>query len=72
MRHELRTLERHVAGLDRAAAASRESLGRGTSTLMEYARVDSNALTAQAEQVQLRSSLAQAQAVLAMLLAQPF
>jgi outer membrane protein TolC len=71
MRHQLRMLERRVSGLDRAAAAARESLGRGTSTLMEYARVDSNALAARAEVVQLRSSLAQAQAVLAMLLALP-
>lgn len=72
MRQQRRALDRRLAGLDRAAAAAKESLRRGTSTLVEYARVESNALAARAEAVQLRSSLAQAQAVLAMLLALPF
>ncbi|HET9107061.1 MAG TPA: TolC family protein [Steroidobacteraceae bacterium] len=72
MRRQLRMLDRRLAGLDRAAAAAQESLRRGTSTLGEYARVESNALAARAEEVRLRSSLAQAQAVLAMLLALPF
>lgn len=72
MRRQLKTLEARLSGLDRAAAAAKESLGRRTLTLADYARVDSNALTARAEEIQLRASLEQAQAVLAMLLAQPF
>lgn len=72
MRRQLRMLDRRLAGLDRAAAAARRSLRRGNATLLEYARVDSNALAARAEEVRLRSSLAQAQAVLSMLLALPF
>jgi cobalt-zinc-cadmium efflux system outer membrane protein len=72
MRRQLRRLDRRLAGLNRAAAAAKASLRRGTSTLVEYARVDSNALAARAEEVRLRSSLAQAQAVLSMLLALPF
>ncbi len=72
MRHQLARLHRRLARLDRAAAAAKESLGRGTFTLTDYASVDSSALATRAEEIQLRSSLAQAQAVLAMLLALPF
>lgn len=71
MRHQLHALDRRRAGLEQAAAAARRSLARGALTLADYARVDSNALAAQAEEIQLRSSLAQAQAVLAMLLGLP-
>ena len=72
MRRQLENLDRRLAGLESAAAAARASLQRGTLALTDYARVDSNALAAQTEAIQLRSSLRQAQAVLAMLLAQPF
>ena len=71
MQCQLQMLDRRLSGFERAAAAAKESLGRGTSTITDYARVDSNALAARAEEIQLRSSLAQAQAVLAMLLALP-
>lgn len=72
MRRQLSTLDRRLAGLDREAAAARESLRRGTSTLTEYARVDSIALATRAEEIRLRAALEQAQAVLATLLALPF
>jgi cobalt-zinc-cadmium efflux system outer membrane protein len=72
MRRQLNTLDARCSGLDRAAAAARESLGRRALSLADYARVDSNALTARAEEIRLRASLGQAQAVLAMLLALPF
>jgi outer membrane protein TolC len=72
MQGQLKTLDARLCGLERAAAAARESLGRRTLSLADYARVDSNALAAQAEEIQLRASLEQAQAALAMLLALPF
>jgi cobalt-zinc-cadmium efflux system outer membrane protein len=72
MRQQLKTIDARLSSLDRAAGAAKESLGRRTLSLADYARIDSNALTARAEEIQLRASLAQAQAVLAMLLAQPF
>jgi outer membrane protein TolC len=72
MQGQLKTLDARLCGLERAAAAAKESLGRGTLSLADYARVDSNALAAQAEEIQLRASLEQAQAALAMLLALPF
>ncbi len=71
MRHQLETLDRRLGGLERAAAAARRNLRRGTVTLPEYARVDSDALATRSQAIELRSSLAQAQAVLAMLLALP-
>lgn len=71
MRRQLESLDQRLAGLERAATAAKESLGRGTLTLTDYARVESNALATQAEEIQLGASLAQAQAVLAMLLARP-
>ena len=72
MRHQLKMLDARLSGLEQAAAAARESLGRGTLSLADYARVDSNALATRAEEIQLRASLEQAQAALAMLLALPF
>jgi cobalt-zinc-cadmium efflux system outer membrane protein len=71
MHRQLRSLDRRASGLERQAAAARENLRRGTLTLPAYARVDSNALALRAEQIELRASLARAQAVLAMLLALP-
>ena len=72
MRRQLRSLERRLGGLERQAAAAKVSLRHGTSTLTDYARLESDALATQAQAIELRSSLAQAQAVLAMLLALPF
>jgi outer membrane protein, heavy metal efflux system len=71
MRRQLRTLDERRAQVERSAAAARASLGRGTSALADYARVESAALATQAEAIRLRASLAQAQTVLGMLLAQP-
>ena len=72
MMRQLKTLDARLAGLERAAAAAKGCLGQGTLTLTDYARVDSSALAAREEEIRLRASLEQAQAVLAMLLAQPF
>jgi outer membrane protein TolC len=72
LQQELDTLDRRLAGLEQAAADARESLRRGTVSLADYASVDSNALDTQAEEIQLRASLEQAQAALAVLLAMPF
>ncbi len=72
MHRQLHALDRRLAGLARQAAIAQESLRRGALTLPDYARLDSNALATQAQAIELRSSLAQAQAVLAMLLALPF
>lgn len=72
MRHQLRGLDRRAAGLERAAAAARDSLGRGTLTFTAYARVKSEALATDAEEIRLRASLAQAQSALGLLLALPF
>ncbi|MGH8229137.1 MAG: TolC family protein [Steroidobacteraceae bacterium] len=72
MQGQLKTLDARLSGLDRAAAAAKESLAGGTLSLADYARVDSNALATQAEEIQLRASLEQAHAALAMLLARPF
>jgi outer membrane protein TolC len=72
VRQQLRTLDQRLAALERAASAAKESLGRGSSTLADYAPVDSNALTMRVEDIRLRSSLAQAQAALDLLLAPPF
>jgi outer membrane protein TolC len=72
MRAQLNTLDAQRSGLERAAAAAKESLGRGNLTLADYVRVGSNALATRAEEIQLRASLEQAQAALAMLLALPF
>ena len=72
MQHQLETLDQRLAGLEQAAATARESLRRGTLSLADYASVDSNALTTEAEEIQLRSSLEQAQAALAVLLALRF
>jgi outer membrane protein TolC len=69
MQHQLQMLDQRLAGLEQAAAAARESLHRGNLSLADYASVDSNALAAQAEEIQLRTSLQQGQAVLATLLA---
>lgn len=72
MRQQLKTLDARLSGLEQQATAAKASLGRGTSTLAEYARVDSSALATRVEEIQLRASLAQAEAALAMLLALPF
>jgi cobalt-zinc-cadmium efflux system outer membrane protein len=71
MQRQLQTLDAGLCGLERAATAARESLDRGTLSLADYARVESNALAARAEEIQLRASLEQAQAALALLLALP-
>jgi outer membrane protein TolC len=72
MQRQLKTLDARLARLERAAAAAKATLEQGTLTLADYARVDSNALAAREEEIRLRASLEQAQAALAMLLAQPF
>ena len=72
MQHQLKGLDQRLAGLEHDSTAARESLRRGTLSLADYTRVDSNALATQAEEIQLRASLEQGQAVLAMLLALPF
>ncbi len=72
MQDQLKRLDTRLFGLERAAAAASKSLGRGTLSLAAYARVQSSALTTRAEDIQLRASLGQAQAALAMLLALPF
>lgn len=72
MRRQLATLDARLSGLERAAATAKESLGRGNLTLANYARVDSDAAATRAQEIQLRASLRQAQAALAMLLALPF
>jgi outer membrane protein, heavy metal efflux system len=72
MRAQLDTLAAQREGLERAAAAAKESLGRGNLRLADYVRLQSNALATRAEEIQLRASLEQAQAALAMLLALPF
>lgn len=72
MRYQLRKLDQRLAGLERAATAARDSLGRGTLTFADYARVKSDALATEAEEIELRSSLAQAQSALGLLLALPF
>jgi cobalt-zinc-cadmium efflux system outer membrane protein len=72
MRQQLKTIDARLPSLDRAAGDAKASLGRRTLSLADYARIDSNALTARVEEIQLRAALEQAQAVLAMLLAQPF
>jgi outer membrane protein, heavy metal efflux system len=71
MRRELESLDQRLAGLERAAAAAKASLGRGSLTLPDYARVDSEALATRAEAIELRASLDQAQAALGLLLALP-
>lgn len=71
MRGQLETLDARLSGLERATAAAKESLGRGNLSLADYASVESNAQAARAEDIQLRASLGQAQAVLAMILALP-
>lgn len=72
MRSQLRSLDQRRAGLERAAAAAKDSLGRGTLTYPDYARVKSDALTTEAEEIELRSALARAQSALGLLLALPF
>lgn len=72
MQRQLGELEARLPGLESAAAAARESLGRGELGLAAYARVESNSLAAQAEVIRLRTSLEQAQAALGLLLALPF
>ncbi|HEV2268619.1 MAG TPA: TolC family protein [Steroidobacteraceae bacterium] len=72
MRYQLRRLDQRLAGLERAATAARDSLGRGTLTFADYARVQSDALATEAEEIGLRSALAQAQSALSLLLALPF
>lgn len=72
MRSQLESLDSRLSSLEQEAAASKKSLERGTSTLADYVRVDSNVLATRAQEIQLRSSIAQAQAVLSMLLAMPF
>jgi outer membrane protein TolC len=69
---QLSELEARLPGLESAAAAARESLGRGELSLAAFARVQSNSLAAQAEAIRLRTSLEQAQAALSLLLALPF
>ena len=72
MQGQVETLDARLSGLERAAAAADESLRRGTLSLADYTRLESNALTTRAEEIQLRASLEQAQATLAMLLGLPF
>lgn len=72
MQRELAGLEARLSGLQSAAAAAKESLGRGELGLAGYARVESSSLAAQAEVIRLRTSLEQAQAALGLLLALPF
>lgn len=71
MKRQLKMLDAQLAGLARTAAAARQNLKHGTLSLRDYALADSNFLAAQAEEVELRASLEQAQDVLAMLLALP-
>ncbi|MGH8290991.1 MAG: TolC family protein [Steroidobacteraceae bacterium] len=71
MQQQLGSLDQQLSGLEQAAAEARESLRRGTVSLADYASVKSNALATQAEEIQLRASLEQAQAALAVLLAMP-
>jgi outer membrane protein TolC len=71
MQHQLQTLDQRLAGLEQGVTAARQSLGRGTVTFADYANADSDALATQAEEIQLRASLDQAQAALAVLLAMP-
>ena len=72
MRYQLHRLDQRRAGLERTAAAAKDSLGGGTSTFTDYARVKSDALATVGEEIELRSSLAQAQSALRLLLALPF
>lgn len=72
MRQQLQSLDRRRAALEGAVTAARSGLKSGTLSLAGYASVDSNALATQAEEIQLRSSLEQAQSALAALLALPF
>ncbi|MGH8290999.1 MAG: TolC family protein [Steroidobacteraceae bacterium] len=72
MQRQLKALDGRLSELERAAAAAHESLQHGNLSLVDYARVDSNALATEAQAIQLRASLEQAQAVLATLLALPF
>lgn len=68
MQHQLETLDERHAGLEQAAAAAKESLQRGTSSLPKYSSMENDALAAQAEEIRLRASLEQGRAVLATLL----
>ena len=72
MRYQLHRLDQRRAGLERTAAAAKDSLGGGTSTFTDYARAKSDALATVGEEIELRSSLAQAQSALRLLLALPF
>lgn len=72
MRRELGELEMRLPKLESAAAAAKESLGRGELGLAAYAHVQSNSLAARAEAIRLRASLEQAQAALGLLLALPY
>lgn len=72
MQRQMRTLDARAAQLGRQADAAHASLERGELTLADYARVDSNALSARIEAIELRASLEQARAALATLLALPF
>lgn len=71
MQHQLETLDQRLTGLQQRADAARDSLRRGSSTFADYASAQANALASQAEEIQLRSALAQSQAALAVLLGRP-
>lgn len=71
MRGQLKMLDARLSGLEHAAVAAKENLGRGNLTLADYVRVKSNALASRAEEIQLRASLAQARSALDLLLAVP-
>lgn len=68
MQRQLEALDERLSGLEHAAAAAKESLQRGTSSLTDYSSVDDNALAAKAQEIRLRASLEQGRAVLATLL----
>jgi outer membrane protein TolC len=72
MQRQLGELETRLPQLESAAAAAKESLGRGELGLAACAHVQSDSLAARAEAIRLRASLEQAQAALALLLALPF
>jgi outer membrane protein TolC len=71
MRGELAALERRVSEQRRLARAAAGELERGTASLDDYARIDSEALALETQAIQLRAAMQQAQAALAILLALP-
>jgi outer membrane protein TolC len=72
MKSQLRDLDARVAALRETATAAKQGFDQGNISAALYVNVESSLLTSEAEEIQLRASLGNAQSALDTLLGVPF